>query len=203
MVTWPLSPKIIAGLTRRSNGDEFRRARDLRGQRLVDILDLVYGQHRLSNKVRFGDKTQSYIEIVPELVTLYPGAKFIRLIRNGRHVAISRIELDWERYYERGKFEWTIAMAKRQQNLHSRYARQIIDVKWHQLTDLVPSRGRLIHSKLSGQLSNNYIEVRRHRLSTIECFATESCIYRDLERAGCQLRFRSRGRRPFLSVIGW
>jgi hypothetical protein len=42
--------------------------------------------------VRCGDKTPIYIEIAEELIALYPGAKFIHLIHDGRDVAISRID---------------------------------------------------------------------------------------------------------------
>ena len=75
--------------------------------KLVDIINLVYQRHlHDSGKQRFGDKTPVYYSILPQLLTLYPGAKFIHLIRDGRDVAISWIDVGWERYYERDKFEW-------------------------------------------------------------------------------------------------
>ena len=49
---------------------------------------------------------------MPQLITLYPDAKFIHLIRDGRDVAISWIDVGWDRYYE-GSFEWTMAMNSR------------------------------------------------------------------------------------------
>ena len=72
---------------------------------LVDIIDLVYRQLLArADKPRFGDKTPIYFEIVPQLAALYPVRSSIHLIRDGRDVAISRIDLDWDRYYERNTF---------------------------------------------------------------------------------------------------
>ena len=93
--------------------DELRRqAAALAQPTLVDLIDLVY-RHLLdaSGKQRLGDKTPHYFGIVPELATLYPGAKFIHLVRDGRDVAISWIDAGWQRYYEPG-FEWPAAMAR-------------------------------------------------------------------------------------------
>ena len=112
------------------------RAAELAKPRLADILDLVYREHlSRAGKSRFGDKTPTYIQIVPQLATIYPGARFIHLIRDGRDVAISRIRLGWERYYERTKFEWTLAMDKRREYAVSAYAGQILEVRYEQLVD--------------------------------------------------------------------
>ena len=199
---------------------------------LVDIIDLVY--RRLltrADKPRFGDKTPIYFEIVPQLAALYPGAKFIHLIRDGRDVAISRIDLDWDRYCERNRFEWALAMAKRREYIQSPYAGQILEgryedlvsnvegtvrqicaflgeqfepgmLSWRQLTALVPAREKHIHRKLGQQVSSDDIAVWRHRLSALECFAMEACLYRDLERLGYQLRFSGAAWRPLLPVVG-
>lgn len=213
--------------------DDLRRwAIGLRGPRLVDVINLVYQRFLASaHKPRFGDKTPIYFEIVPELAALYPGAKFIHLIRDGRDVAISRIDVDWERYYERDRFEWTLAMAKRQEYLHSPYAGQILEVRyedlvsdlegtvrqlcafldeqfepamlnWQQLTALVPARERHIHGKLGQRVSSDDIAVWRHRLSAIECFAMEACLYHDLEQLGYPLRFARSVWRPLLCATG-
>src|SRR6202000_521244 len=66
--------------------------------RLVDIINIVYHRHlRASGKQRFGDNTPIYFKIVSQLIDLYPDAKFIHLIRDGRDVAISWIDLNYDR----------------------------------------------------------------------------------------------------------
>jgi hypothetical protein len=73
---------------------------------------------------------------------------------------------------------------------------------WHSLIELVPVRERHIHGKLSQQVSNDDIAVWRHRLSALECFAIEACLYQDLERLGYRLRFHGVMWRPLLSATG-
>jgi hypothetical protein len=213
--------------------DDLRRwVMDLPGPRLVDIINLVFCRHLASTgKSRFGDKTPVYIEIVPQLATLYPGAKFIHVIRDGRDVAISRIDVDWERYYERDRFAWTLAMAKHWECMASPYAGQMLEVRyedlvsnpegtvrqvcafldeefepamldWRALIELVPVRERQVHPKLGQQMSSDDIAVWRRRLSALECFAIEACLYQDLERLGYRLRFHGAMWRPLLSATG-
>jgi hypothetical protein len=117
--------------------DDFRqRALALAAPGLADIINLVYRHHlALTGKRRLGDKTPPYIEIVRELAILYPGAKFIHLVRDGRDVATSYIELKWHggcRCYERN-FDWTRALRFREAYRHSELDRQILDVRYEQL----------------------------------------------------------------------
>lgn len=204
----------------------------LNGPRLVDVVNIVYQHHlALAGKQRFGDKTPIYIDVIPQLSVLYPGAKFIHLIRDGRDVAISNIDLGWDRYYERANFEWTLAMAKRREYLSSPYASHILDVRyedlvsnleatvkqvcdflgeafepamleWQQLTTLVPERERHIHGKLGQPVSSDAIAVWRRKLSGPECFAIEACLHNDLRQLGYQLRFSGAAWQPLLQITG-
>jgi Sulfotransferase family len=206
------------------------RAAKLAKPRLADILDLVYLEHlSRAGKSRFGDKTPTYIQIVPQLATIYPGARFIHLIRDGRDVAISRIRLGWERYYERTKFEWTLAMDKRREYAVSAYAGQILEVRyeqlvdhleatvqqicsflgeqfepamlrWQHLTTLIPDRERHIHGKIAEPVTTATVAGWRHTLNAIECFAMEACLYHDLAQLGYPLRFSNPLWRPLLNI---
>jgi len=103
---------------------------------LRDIIDLVYDYHlETSGKLKIGDKTPPYIEIVPELSALYPGAKFIHLVRDGRDVAMSFIDIKMHgncRVYERN-FEWTRALRFRETYRTTCFEPQIIDIKYEDL----------------------------------------------------------------------
>jgi hypothetical protein len=215
-----------------ASGDLCRWVAALKEPRLVDIINLVYQQHlEWSGKSRFGDKTPIYFKIVAELATMYPGAKFIHLIRDGRDVAISWIDLNYDRYYQES-FEWTMAMNSREKFIHGPHSRQILEVryedlitdvektvrqicsflgeafepdmlKWAQLRDLVPERERHIHGKLGKPLSSHAIAVWQRKLSTLECFAMESCMWVDLQRLGYKLRFSGIAWRPLLCITGY
>jgi hypothetical protein len=215
------------------SADELRRkAVTLECPTLVEIIGIVYQHHlTVAGKQRFGDKTPVYIEIIPQIATLYPGAKFIHLIRDGRDVAISNIDLGWHRYYERANFDWTRAMAKRREYLQSPYAKFILDIRYENLiteleatirevcrflgedfeltmldfqhrTTLVPARERHIHDKLSQPISRDAIEVWRRKLNMAECFAVEACLHNDLRQLGYELQYTGAAWRPLLQAAG-
>jgi hypothetical protein len=54
------------------------------------VVDAVFQQFAdFAGRVRWGDKTPSYIMDLPVLATLYPEAQYIHIIRDGRDVALS------------------------------------------------------------------------------------------------------------------
>ena len=56
----------------------------------VEAIDATFrAWARAHGKSRWGDKTPRYIEKMPLLLELFPGARFIHLIRDGRNVALS------------------------------------------------------------------------------------------------------------------
>jgi hypothetical protein len=200
---------------------------------LADIAGYVYRRHlEIAGKPRFGDKTPVYFQIVPQLAELFPGAKFIHLMRDGHDVAMSWIDLGYERYYERPGFEWTAVMQTRRTYVNCPHWQQILEVKyeelvaepegttrricgflgeefepamldWQERTDLVPERERSIHPKLGQPISSDGIGRWKTRLSALECFAIEACLHRDLRQLGYPLRFRGAAWRPFLDAAGW
>ncbi len=205
-----------------------RQAAELVKPGLVDLIDLVH-RHLLnvSGKQRLGDKTPHYSAIVPELAKLYPEARFVYLVRDGRDVAISWIDAGWERYYEQG-FEWPGAVGhlrrdraaypERVLEVHyedmvrqpEEIARRICDflgesfeatmLDWQDRTALVASRDRHLHARLQQPLSENAIAVWRHRLSAVACFTMEACLNRELLQVNYPLRFSARGWRPLFFV---
>jgi hypothetical protein len=208
------------------------KARQIAQPSLVDVINIVYAEQLArAGKSRCGDKTPIYIEIVPQLIALYPGARFIHLIRDGRDVSISRIDAGWERYYEASRFTWTQTMRWRERYANASFSHQILEVKyenlvtdpeptvrqicrfldedfepgmldWRQLVELVPERERTIHRRLAQPLSDDAVGIWRTRLTALECFAMESCIHADLEQLGYRLRYRSPAWRLLLNLAG-
>ena len=199
--------------------------------RLRDLIDLVYRRLlRASGKPRLGDKTPHYFGVVPELATLYPEATFIYLVRDGRDVAMSWIDAGWQHYYEPG-FEWPRAMtclhrdraayparvlAVRYEDLVRRpddTARSICAflqedfepamLDWRARIEQVAVRDRHLHVRLQEPLSNDAVGVWRRRLSSVECFAMEACLHRELVAGDYALRFKARGWLPaFFALRG-
>ena len=206
------------------------RAGLLRHPTLADLINIVYRRClSVAGKPRLGDKTPHYFAIVPQLVTLYPTAKFIHLLRDGHDVAMSWIDAGWERYYEPG-FEWPAAVAQ-VVCYRTAYPDRIFEVRyealmrepeavvrgicafldepfepamleWQQRADLVAPRDRHLHTRLPQPLSEGAVAMWQHRLSAAECFAIEACLYRELLQSGYDLRFGACGWHPLFRLTG-
>ncbi len=200
---------------------------------LSDIIGLVY-HHQLANvgKKRFGDKTPLYVKIVPQLMVLYPEARFIHLIRDGRDVAISFIDAKFEgRCYDDDRFEWIDAIRRQFRYRMCSFNDRILEVRYEELVrnseatvrgiceflgenfepsmlefrerrSMVPERGHHLHKALEKPIALDAIGVWRQRLSWPECFAMEACIYKELENLGYALRFSGWAWRPWLKFAG-
>lgn len=73
-----------------------RQVHALENPTLRDILDVVYRQKIAEEKKEiWGDKTPPYVEIIPQLHRLYPEAKFLHLVRDGRDVTKSFHTKGW------------------------------------------------------------------------------------------------------------
>lgn len=56
----------------------------------ANVMGAAFGAYaRVNGKPRWGDKTPRYVENIPFLDRLWPNARFIHLIRDGRNVALS------------------------------------------------------------------------------------------------------------------
>ncbi len=110
-------------------------ARALDKPRLRDILNLIYNYHlKLENKCRWGDKTPPYIKILPDLLLLYPEAKFINIVRDGHDVAKSFQNKGWNgKWLFRNIVEWKESII--QYNLYkaTNLADRIFEVKYEDL----------------------------------------------------------------------
>ena len=60
---------------------------------LVDAVFSAYADEH--GKARWGDKTPGYVSYVPQLARMFPDARFVHLVRDGREVAASLAEWDW------------------------------------------------------------------------------------------------------------
>ncbi|MHB1952768.1 MAG: sulfotransferase family protein [Sulfobacillus sp.] len=103
--------------------------------RLSDILSTIYDAvARNEHKVRWGDKTPPYIKIVPELLVLYPRAKFIHLVRDGRDVVKSFRNTGWYGpLLHKNVSEWRWAIRCYEAHVRAGLAKQILPVHYEDL----------------------------------------------------------------------
>jgi hypothetical protein len=213
--------------------EEFRsRVDHIPDKTLADISSILYREYmRKELKPRFGDKTPGYIRIIPQLAQIFPNAKFINLIRDGRDVSISFINAKFKgRFYHGRRFEWIQAFHYRQSLRNTFIDRHILDVRYEELVlnpedtirkicsfinetyepsmmnfgtraNHVLESWRHIHGKLSRPIRTDDAQVWRGCLSGFECLLMEACLYRELVALGYPLRFSSRLWRPAFAVI--
>ncbi len=59
----------------------------------VRVVYALYAHHH--GKSRYADKTPNYVLHIPLLAELFPEARFLHLVRDGRDVALSLLEQEW------------------------------------------------------------------------------------------------------------
>jgi hypothetical protein len=63
---------------------------------VAGVIDAMFGHlAALAGKARWGDKTPSYVTEMGTLWQLFPGCRFVHLVRDGRDVALSLAGLSW------------------------------------------------------------------------------------------------------------
>ena len=217
------------------SADELRdEALRLQAPQLVDVIDLIYRYHmRRSGKRRVGDKTPPYVEIIRELDVLYPDAKFVHLVRDGRDVAMSFIELGWGsagRCY-REDFEWALAVRRRDEYRGTAIEPRILDIRYEDLVSHPERTLREICRFLGEAFQPAMLDVaqridqvpeserlihpmlarpvtkdaigRWRELRWFECFIMEACLWRELRQWGYALRFSSRKWQLPFAATAW
>jgi hypothetical protein len=76
---------------------EVRRALDAgRASTYPEAIRAVYSLYAArAGKPRYGDKTPGYVRHLPVLADLFPEARFVYIIRDGRDVALSLLDVEW------------------------------------------------------------------------------------------------------------
>jgi hypothetical protein len=112
-----------------------RRVRRLTQPSLRDLVEVVYRWHmEAEGKVRWGDKTPAYIEILPELASMYPDSRFIHLIRDGRDVAKSTQATGWFGHWLHDNTKaWTEALEHHRRWTRSEFRDRILAVRYEDL----------------------------------------------------------------------
>jgi hypothetical protein len=82
---WGMPPKELATAMRREDDVDFAEA----------IRKIYRGYAKMFGKSRYGDKTPAYVQHIRVLAEIFPEARFVHLIRDGRDVAMSLTEVKW------------------------------------------------------------------------------------------------------------
>ncbi len=82
---WGMPPKELATAMRREDDVDFAEA----------MRKVYRGYARMHGKERYADKTPAYVQHIRVLGGIFPEARFVHLIRDGRNVAMSLAEVRW------------------------------------------------------------------------------------------------------------
>jgi hypothetical protein len=66
----------------------------------------------LRSKTRYADKTPAYVLAIPLLASLFPEARFIHIIRDGRDVALSLVDAGWATDLETAVQYWKLHVTR-------------------------------------------------------------------------------------------
>lgn len=118
------------------DAQEFRRELSrLTEPDLRDVAEIVHRWHmRVEGKARWGDKTPVYVGILPELAMMFPGSRFIFLVRDGRDVAKSFQAAQWvSRWLHQNTREWIGALECEQRWTDSQLRQRILQIRYEDL----------------------------------------------------------------------
>ena len=110
---------------------------------LRELMSLTYAEFsRAHGKQIWGDKTPSFFRMVPVLKKVFPDAKFIHLIRDGRDIYLSLKRIDkGKRNISVQALEWVYKVRKARRDLSILKPSQILELKYE---DLVSSSAQIL-----------------------------------------------------------
>lgn len=125
----------------------------------------AYAAHR--GKPLYGDKTPGYVRNLPLLAELFPEARFLHIVRDGRDVALSLMEMDW-----------ATAQAPEGLETLARFWRTNVELAFEARDELGPRR---------------YREIRYERLiDDAESVVRDACAFLDLPFEPVMLSYHER-----------
>ena len=124
----------------------------------IDVIDYVCCQLMATRGKEFwGDKTPHYILALPKLVSLYPKAKYLYIVRDGRDVALSLFQKGWgpNNAYAAAQ-QWHAANNEHQLELIRQLERdgRLLYIKYEELLDNPKEECSKIYNFLDDDIEN-------------------------------------------------
>ena len=102
---WELDRAEVEAAFRRSAPDDYAGA----------VRTVFSAWAATQGKIRYADKTPGYVLHIPMLARLFPESVFVHLVRDGRDVACSFLELGWADTVEEAALHWRLRVLRGRQ----------------------------------------------------------------------------------------
>lgn len=113
----------------------WRRVRALRDPGFADVIDTVFMAYAdRHGKGRWGDKTPGYSLDMPLLARLFPGARFVHIVRDGRDVVLSLSETLFSGDLIQSAQAWAHRVRKGRED-GRRLGDRYVEVRYEELVD--------------------------------------------------------------------
>ena len=123
---------------------------------VVDVICLTLMNSK--NKSLWGDKTPHYILKLAQLVNLYPNAKYLYIVRDGRDVCLSLLKKPWgpNNIYSCAR-QWVQANSLSQHKIINELEQrgQLLKIKYETLVDFTESECKRIYEFLGEDINEN------------------------------------------------
>ncbi|WP_022661406.1 sulfotransferase family protein [Paucidesulfovibrio longus] len=110
--------------------------------RLMEIFYAAYARSR--GKTRAGDKTPSFFRMVPALATLFPQARFIHILRDGRDIHLSLKSMGVSSGLAVDALEWTHKVTRARRDLAALPPERVCELRYEDLLAAPEERLRAI-----------------------------------------------------------
>jgi hypothetical protein len=110
----------------------------------ADAIDAVYRAYaRTRGKSRWGDKTPRYVEHIPFLSKLFPSARFVHLVRDGRNVALSYADVPFgPKTVAKAADLWARRVAQGMRDGRALGPARYVELRYEDLVDDIEARAK-------------------------------------------------------------
>lgn len=121
---------------------------------------------RSQGKSRWGDKTPAYVLHMPAIATMFPEARFIHVIRDGRDVARSLLDLGWASSIEDAALRWAYRV-RRGRRAGARSGARYLEIHYEDLLSATVPSLELICSFLDLRFDERMAQPERRAASVL------------------------------------
>ena len=186
------------------------------------ILDAVFRQlAKHLNMPRWGDKTPEYVHALPTLYKLFPNARYIHVVRDGRDVALSGFDVPFgEKNVYCAAKGWCSAMSRVNQFARMLPPEQFLEVRYEDFVEhptdvfaklirfleIDDADGNLlsfVRERIGADIVRGNSEKWRQRLSPAQVRRFDAVAYAQLVRCGYESSLEREARPNVLSRALW